>query len=145
MEIWKNSPTLQQLNDQNSGTIHQSLGIRFVKIGDDFLEATLPADERTQNPIGTLHGGASVVLAESLGSVASILVAGRDSVCFGIEINASHVKAVRSGTVLGRVRPVRLGQTLHVWNIEIFENDQPNAQVICQSRLTVMVRKTQKL
>lgn len=139
MSIWKKQVTLDTLNSPEPRTIHHSLGIQFTTIGPDFLEATMPVDERTHQPAGILHGGASVVLAESLGSVASLLASGSERKCVGIEINASHLRAVRKGTVKGRATPIRLGQSLHVWDIRIFENEQPNAAQICQCRLTVMI------
>jgi 1,4-dihydroxy-2-naphthoyl-CoA hydrolase len=142
MRVWKDSLTLEQMNQRSRGTIHDSLGIQFVAIGDDFLEATMPVDQRTWQPTGMLHGGASVVLAESLGSIASVLVVGvSESVVVGVEINASHLRGIREGTVTGRVTPVRLGKSLHVWEIRIRESSDLNSPLICISRLTVMVRK----
>jgi len=144
MKIWKDPVTVEQLNHTQTPNIHSSLGIQFVKIGNDFLEATMPVDERTKNPIGILHGGASVVLAESLGSVASILVAGSETqTCFGIEISASHLQTISSGKVLGRVKPIRLGKTLHVWDIQTFDFDKLT-RMLCQVRLTVMVKDKPK-
>ena len=134
--------TIEELEKWNANTIHESLGIRFLSVGDDFLEASMPVDHRTKQAMGLLHGGASVVLAESLGSIASFLVVGPLKTCVGIEINASHLGGADSGTVIGRVTPIRLGKALHVWNIEIRKGgttaEQP--QMICQSRLTVMIR-----
>ena len=144
--IWKSSVSLDQLNNRNAGTIHETLGIQFTAIGEDYLEATMPVDERTRQPAGLLHGGASVVLAESLGSIASRLVAGMDSsVCVGIEINASHLKAMRMGSVIGRVTPIRIGKSIHVWEIKIRDQQSPERQpedapLVCISRLTVMVK-----
>lgn len=142
--IWKAKPTLIEVNQMNKETIHESLGIEFTQIGDDFLDAKMPVNQNTRNPIGILHGGASVVLAESVGSVASILVAGpQDKICFGVEINASHLQSIRSGFVIGRAKPIRLGQSLHVWDIEVSEadaHDHPTSKMICRSRITVMIR-----
>lgn len=135
--IWKIRPTIEQLNAMSSGTIHESLGIHFREVGDDYLEATMPVDTRTLQPFGCLHGGASVVLAESLGSAASILVSGNRQ-CVGIEINASHLRPAREGLVTGRVTAIRLGKTLHVWEISILAQD---GSLVCVSRLTVMVRE----
>ncbi len=141
MSIWKKRPTLDQLNEMNQGTIHDALGIRFSKIGDDYLEATMPVDQRTQQPYGLLHGGASVVLAESLGSVASVLVIGsEDKIGIGIEVNASHLNAAREGTVTGRVTPLRLGHSLHVWEIQIRDTSNINSDPVCQARLTVLIK-----
>jgi len=143
MTIWKSTPSLEQLNSLNHGTIHSTLGLQFVGIGEDYLEATLPVDERTRQPMGLLHGGASAVLAESLGSVASLLVTNEldhpKVICVGIELNLSHLKSVRDGTIRGRATPVRLGKTLHVWEIVI--RDEKQGQEVCRSRLTVLVRE----
>ncbi len=143
--IWKESPTLDQLNAFCKNTIHDSLGIQFTMIGDDYLEASMPVDPRTKNPPGILHGGASVVLAESLGSVASALVAGIQSkTCVGIEINASHLSSITHGIVIGKATPLRLGQSIHVWNIQIRGiSEGSESKPICSSRLTVMVRDRQ--
>ncbi len=144
MRIWKEDWTLERLNHGMKGTIHDSLGIEFIAIGDDFLEATLPVDERTKQPLGLLHGGASAVLAESLGSRASALVAGEGYICVGIELSASHLKSARQGSVIGRVRPIRLGKTVHVWEIQIRKAAALDSALVCLSRLTVLVRELNK-
>ena len=140
-KIWKNNPTLEELNSLHYATIHESLGIHFITIGDDFLEASMPVDRRTYQAAGLLHGGASVVLAESLGSIATVLVIGLGQKnCVGIEINASHLRGISSGFVIGRATPIRLGRALHVWDIQIrdgaYSEDTP--RLISQCRLTVM-------
>jgi 1,4-dihydroxy-2-naphthoyl-CoA hydrolase len=139
MSIWKHPVDLDAL--QSSATADNmlhALGIRFTAVGDDYLEATMPVDARTRQPAGILHGGASCVLAETLGSVASNLVAGYgEQECLGIEINANHLNAVRSGLVTGRVTPTRLGRSLHVWDIRLTDDA---GRLTCVSRLTVMVR-----
>jgi len=139
MAIWKEPVTLEALNAYG-GTDHMlpTLGIRFTEVGDDYLVATMPVDARTKQPAGILHGGASCVLAESLGSVASSLVAGRDKDALGIEINANHLASVPSGVVTGRVTPTRLGQSLHVWDIRLTDE---RGRLTCVSRLTVMIRE----
>lgn len=124
--------------------IADNLGIRWSKIGDDFIEATMPVDERTKQPFGILHGGASVVLAETLGSFASQLIAGPGSVCVGIEVSASHLKSVSNGSVTGRATPIRLGKSLHVWEIKIHETGKEDAGLICHSKLSVMVKDAPK-
>ena len=160
MTIWKTSPmpTLEWLNQMNQNTIHESLGIKFTSISENSLEAIMPVDHRTHQPAGLLHGGASTVLAESLGSIASLLAAGIEidlatgglkkgsSVkhCVGIEINASHLQGVRSGFVTGRTQPIRIGKTLHVWDIQIREGSDPQGTLVCQSRLTVLVKTQQR-
>ncbi len=141
MKIWKDSISIDNLNATNKGTIHESLGILFVKIGTNFIEATMPVNEKTKNPVGILHGGASVVLAESLGSVASLLVSGsQNKQCVGIEVSASHLRSIQKGSILGRATPIRLGKLIHVWEIQIFDAAQPKELPICQARLTVMVK-----
>lgn len=120
-------------------TLAAHLGIVFTALGDDYLEATMPVDNRTHQPYGLLHGGASAALAETLGSVGSALVVDNSAYyTLGIEINANHIKAARNGLVTGRATPVHLGKTLHVWNIHIHDAAQ---QLICVSRLTVLIKK----
>ena len=140
MKIWKKEISIEDLDTLCAGTIHHALGIRFSRIDDRSLEATMPVDENTKNPAGILHGGASVVLAESLGSVASNLVSGPGYISLGIEVNASHLKSVSSGSVTGRATPIRLGRSLQVWGIEIRDTQDPD-QLVCQCRLTVMIRE----
>lgn len=144
--IWKQQGlSLEQINhfiikNHAPQNILKTLGIIYTNIGDDFLEATMPVDERTRQPYGILHGGASVVLAETLGSFASVLVAGPDHIAVGIEVSASHLKSVSHGSVTGRVHPIRLGKSLHVWEIKIHETGKEEEGLICHSKLTVMVR-----
>lgn len=142
MTLWKTVPTVEQLNHFSQGCIHDALGIQFTAVGEDFLEGSMPVDHRTQNPLKILHGGASVVLAESLGSVAAILVAGSDTKrAVGIEINASHLRSARPGTlVYGRATPIRIGKSLQVWEIRIRDQKNTDAPVICVCRLTVMIQ-----
>jgi|SRR5665213_1971822 len=138
MGIWKRFLTPSEINDFNKGTMQETLGLAFIEVGEDYLVAELPVDSRTKQPYGILHGGASVVLAESLGSMASnMLYETADQECLGIEISANHIKAVRDGKVIGRVSPIHLGKTLHVWEIRI---STPEGALICVSRLTVLVR-----
>ncbi len=137
--IWKKPVDLETLNRLCVPTIHSALGIQFSAFGEDFLSAEMPVDERTKQPFGVLHGGASVVLAESLGSMASYLaLEGEDRAAFGIEINANHVKTARNGRVTGTARPIHLGQSVHVWQIEVRDSQ---GDVVCTSRLTVLVRE----
>jgi 1,4-dihydroxy-2-naphthoyl-CoA hydrolase len=135
--IWHTPFTLEALQAVCSETLVDHLGIAFTDFGDDWLKARMPVDRRTRQPAGILHGGASVVLAESLGSVASAL-------CFdisryravGLEINASHLRSASEGFVEGICRPVRLGKTVHVWQIDIFDEQQRQT---CTCRLTMAV------
>lgn len=136
--IWKNEATLEGLNEMSGHCMLGHLGIECIEIGLDYLIASMPVDHRTHQPLGILHGGASVALAESMGSYASVMMIDDISkeMPVGININASHLNSVKSGFVFGKVTPVKLGRRLHVWNIDIYdEADRP----ICQSRLTVMI------
>lgn len=138
--IWKHEFTLEMLNFSAKDTLVGHLGIKYTKKGDDFLEATMPVDARTIQPMGLLHGGASAALAETLGSVASAfcLENQRLYTIVGIELQASHLRAVKSGLVTGIVRPVKIGQQLHTWNIKIFDEQK---RICCDSKLTTMVLK----
>ena len=113
----------------------QALGIEFTELGDGYLRATMPVDARTHQPYGLLHGGASVALAETLGSSAGMMMAG-DNAVVGLEINANHLRAVRSGLVTGTARPLHIGRSTQVWETRI-EDDK--GQLVCISRLTVAV------
>jgi 1,4-dihydroxy-2-naphthoyl-CoA hydrolase len=140
MRIWFNKLlTLQDIPDWGKNTMSEHLGIKFTELGDDFFKATMPVDNRTIQPYGLLHGGASVALAETLGSIASALVINTDEYsCVGIEINANHVRGVSDGLVTGVASPIHLGSTTHVWDIKIY--DEKN-KLVCISRLTVAILK----
>ena len=135
MPIFK--ATVDQLNKLNPKTLGGNLGIEFTEVGENYLKAKMPVDHRTVQPYGILHGGASLALAETLGSVASQISAGFDRPCVGVEINANHLKSVRHGFVYGTAKPIRIGRRIHVWNIEIHDDSQ---NLVCISRLTVMVK-----
>jgi 1,4-dihydroxy-2-naphthoyl-CoA hydrolase len=138
MSIWRSLMTLEQLN-AHSGTLNSTLGIHFTEIGDDFVRATMPVDARTVQPYGLLHGGASVALAETLGSMgATMCVDVNEYQVVGQEINANHVRAARSGVVTGTARPLHLGGRTHVWGIEIVNDAK---KLVCVSRITVAVIK----
>lgn len=125
------------LQEISKNTMVEHLGIEFLELGDNFISAKMPVDHRTHQPMGLLHGGASLVLAETLGSVAStILVDMSKFHCVGLEINANHVKSVRTGFVFGTASPIHLGKKTHVWDIRITNE---NGDLICISRLTVAV------
>ena len=136
--IWKNSPSLEGLNMMSQGTINENLGIEFVEIGDDYLVAKMPVDKRTIQPMGLLHGGASVVLAETLGSLASVLLIDDISkqAAVGLEINANHLRPATSGYVYGTVKPIKIGRRTHVWQITIRNEEKKE---VCISRLTTMI------
>jgi len=128
--------SIESLNAMSAGTSMETLGIVFTQIGDDFLRATMPVDARTRQPYGLLHGGASVLLAETLGSSAGMLCVGDDEGCVGIEINANHVRGVREGLVTGTARPLHVGRQTQVWEIRI---EDERARLVCISRLTLAV------
>ena len=132
---WPPGVTAQALNARSAGTLMERLGIVFTEVGDDFLRATMPVDARTHQPYGLLHGGASVALAETLGSTAGALMAGGNAVV-GLEINANHLRAVRSGTVTGTTRPVHIGRSTQVWEIHI---EDAQSAAVCISRITLAV------
>lgn len=135
--LWAKKPTIKDIQKACENTMCDHLGMIFTEIGDDYLVATMPVDYRTKQPAGLLHGGASVALAESLGSIASLLCLKSDQkMPVGIEINANHLKSATFGLVTGKVTAIRRGQNLHVWNIEI-RNEK--SDLICTSRLTVMI------
>lgn len=137
MSIWFRKPTLEQANQSNDTTILGILGIRCTEVGDDYIMGTMPVDARTHQPFGILHGGASVVLAESLGSLASnYCVDNEKFYCVGLDINANHLRSVRSGSVTGTARPVHLGKSTQVWEIKIVDDA---GKPVCISRLTMAV------
>jgi 1,4-dihydroxy-2-naphthoyl-CoA hydrolase len=137
MAIWKQDTDLEHINAWRTGTLLESLGIRVTAVGEDWLRGTMPVDPRTHQPYGLLHGGASVALAETLGSIAAMLTldASRER-AVGLDINANHVRGVREGTVTGTARPLHLGRSTQVWEIRI-ENEA--GQLVCMSRLTMAV------
>ncbi|MGB0133032.1 hotdog fold thioesterase [Dokdonella sp.] len=144
MTIWKQSIDLDRINAWNSNTLVEYLGMRVTEVGEDFVRGTMPVDSRTIQPFGLLHGGASVALAESLGSLGANLVleAGKE-MAVGLDINANHVRAATSGLVVGTARPLHLGRSTQVWEIRIEDEEQ---NLICMSRLTMAVvpRRTPK-
>jgi len=136
--IWKKTLTLDDLNAFSSKTMVELLGIVFIEISDNHLVATMPVDERTQQPFGLLHGGASAALLETLGSVAATAASEEDEYCVGVELNINHVRAKRNGTVTGTASPVHLGRTIQVWSIDIRDE---SGDMISTGRLTLAVRK----
>ena len=135
--IWFKNYTPEELNNRPKNHIGALLGISFTQIGDNFLEATMPVDDRTHQPVGILHGGASVVLAETLGSVASNLVLNPDEkMGVGLEVNANHLRPVKSGFVRGVCTPIHIGAKTHIWDIKIYDE---RGKMSCISRLTVAV------
>ena len=128
---------LKRINDGIQNTMTSTIGIEITDIGDDFICGKMPVNERTTQPFGLLHGGASVALAETLGSiVGGIKVYKNNETVVGIEINANHLKSARDGWVYGKAIPIRIGKKIQVWNIEITNEDD---DLICVSRLTLAV------
>lgn len=135
--MWRIKPSLDEINAMSRNTMVEHLGIVVTAIGDDYIEARMPVDRRTHQPMGLLHGGASVVLAETLGSFAGYLcVNPAEKACVGLEINANHIRSVREGFVVGRATPRHIGKTTQVWDITITTED---AKLVCVSRLTIQV------
>ncbi len=136
MTIWKSKLALSEIEALTNNTLVQHLGIKFIEVGDDFVRASMPVDPRTHQPMGILHGGASVVLAETVGSVAAQMAASSGRKCVGLDINANHLAAIKTGMVYGEARPVHIGRSTQVWNIRIADE---NDKLICVSRLTMAV------
>ncbi|MEN5209265.1 hotdog fold thioesterase [Stenotrophomonas terrae] len=136
-QVFRAPVDLQLVNAMSRNTLIDHLGIVFTAAGDDWLQATMPVDERTKQPYGLLHGGASVVLAETLGSSAgNLCVDPTQQVCVGLEINANHLRAARSGVVTGTARALHVGRTTQVWEIRI---EDEAGKPVCISRLTLAV------
>lgn len=135
--IWFRKFTIDELNNRPANHIGALLGIKFKEIGEDYLVATMPVDERTHQPAGILHGGASVVLAETLGSVASFLCIDPEKyMAVGLEVNANHLAPVKNGEVKGICKPLHLGAKTHVWEIKMYTD---KGKMNCVSRLTVAI------
>ncbi len=140
MSIWyKKDLSLHDFSGLGKNTMGEYIGIRFSEVGDNYLKATMPVDHRTTQPYGILHGGASVTLAETLGSVGSAFVIDPDQyICVGQEINANHIRSAKNGLVTGIATPVHLGSSSHVWEIKIYDEAE---KLVCISRLTVAILK----
>lgn len=137
MSIWFHQPDIEALNRLHRDTAVERLGIVITEVGDDFLRGTMPVDARTVQPMGLLHGGASVLLAETLGSVAAMACVDPGiSYCVGLDINANHVRSAKSGVITGTARPFHVGRTSHVWDIHMTDDAE---HLICVARLTILV------
>jgi 1,4-dihydroxy-2-naphthoyl-CoA hydrolase len=138
MAIWFNKElVLQDLADLGKGTLSEHLGIEFTELGTDYIKARMPVDPRTRQPYGLLHGGASLALAETLGSIGAAMVLDTDLfICVGLEINANHIRGVRDGFVTGTARPFHMGGRTQVWEIKI---EDEACKLVCVSRITVAV------
>jgi len=137
MSIFKSPVTIESLNKMSANTMLENLGIVFTEIGDGTITAKMPVDHRTHQPFGILHGGASVALAETLGSVAAAYCLDPSSqMCVGLDINANHIKSIREGYVIGKVKPVHIGKKTHVWEIRITSEKD---ELVCISRITMAI------
>jgi 1,4-dihydroxy-2-naphthoyl-CoA hydrolase len=137
MTIWRTQTSVEQIREFSRETLADTIGIRVTEIGPDFLRATMPVNPRVHQPMGVLHGGASVALAETVGSVAATLCIDREKyVCLGQEINANHLRPISSGIVTATARPFHIGRRSHVWSIEIRDEEE---RLVCVSRLTMAV------
>lgn len=137
MPIWKTPFTLAMLEERGKNTMSDFLGIIFTDVGDDFLSAKMPVNERTKQPVGIMHGGASCVLAETIGSTAAnCCVDLSKQYCVGLDINTNHIRSIREGFVFGTAKPFHIGKTTQVWSIEIINE---NKQLISVTRLTMAV------
>jgi 1,4-dihydroxy-2-naphthoyl-CoA hydrolase len=136
--IWFNRElSIEKMKPLEANTMAEYLGIEWTELGEDFIKAKMPVDHRTRQPYGLLHGGASCVLSETIGSMASAMVIDHSKfVCVGLEINANHVRSARDGFVTGIATPLHLGRNTHVWDVKIFDEA---SQLVCVSRLTVAV------
>lgn len=144
MGIWfKKDLSLADIANLGKGTMGEHIGIEWAQLGEDFLSARMPVDHRTRQPYGLLHGGASVALAETLGSVAAALVVDNTKFyCVGLDINANHVRSAREGFVTGMAKPLHIGASTQVWEIKIHDERE---KLVCVSRLTVAVLKLNKI
>ena len=137
MSIWFKPYTLEEARATGPACMPDHLGIEFIEVGPDFFKGHMPVNERTRQPLGILHGGASVALAETLGSMAASMVIDRSKyMCVGQEINANHVRPKSDGHVIGTARPLHIGKRSHVWEIRITDEQD---RLVCISRLTVAV------
>ncbi len=138
MKIWFNKNlSVEDIKPLGKKTMGEYIGIEWIEVGEDFIKAKMPVDHRTKQPYGLLHGGASCVLSETIGSVASAMVVDHSKfVCVGMEINANHVRSAREGFVTGIATPLHLGTNTHVWDVRIY--DELN-KLVCISRLTVAI------
>ena len=134
--LWKKEFTLDLLNQRGKGCGVEHMDVRITKATDNAIYATMPVDARTKQPLGILHGGSSVFLAESVGSLAANLAADNDHYCVGQEINANHIRPITSGHVYGKASPIHIGKSSHVWQIKITNEEN---KLICISRLTLAI------
>ena len=139
--IWKQALTVEALNRLHVGTTGEHLGIEFIEVGDDFIAARVPVDARTRQPMGILHGGVSVLLAETLGSCGAAFSTSPDRRVVGLEVNANHLRSVDSGWVTGTARPIHRGRSTQVWHIEMKDD---LGRPTCIARLTMAVLASER-
>jgi len=137
MSLWKKQATPEQLNQFAQNTLVDHLQIEITEIAEKSITATMPVEDFTRQPMGFLHGGASAVLAETLGSIAAHLAAEEGTISFGVELNANHLRSVKDGVVTAVAEPLRIGSSLQVWDIKISDERK---ELVCVSRLTVAVK-----
>jgi 1,4-dihydroxy-2-naphthoyl-CoA hydrolase len=137
--IWHGDVSVAMANERAVGSMSEHLGIEFIDMGDDFLTARMPVDQRTKQPIGIMHGGASCVLAETVGSTAANYCVDREHhYCVGLDINTNHIRSMREGWVVAVAKPFHLGRTTQVWSIDIKDEQ---GKLVSVNRLTMMVKK----
>lgn len=141
MSIWQKPAVLEEINARSANTAVAHLGIEITEVGDDFLVGRVPVDHRTKQPFGLLHGGVSVVLAETLGSIAAFHASPEGHLAVGLDINANHLRSARSGWATGTAKAVHIGRTTHVWQIDIVDDA---GKQICASRITMAILPPQK-
>ena len=140
--IWFKQYTIAEINSWSDGNMLKHLDIKFEEIGKDYLVASMPVDERTVQPLGLLHGGASMVLVETIASVGATLVIDTDNFfCVGLEINGNHIKSVKDGRVSGYGKPIHIGKTTQIWQVKIFDQKKELTNI---SRMTLCVLKKSK-
>ena len=143
MAIWFKEPTKEEAGKMQKGTLMETLDIQIIELGEDYIVGSMPVDHRTVQPYGILHGGASVALAETLGSVAAHLVV--DSSKFftvGMEVNANHIRPAKKGRVIGTAKPIHIGRSSQIWGIEI-KNEE--GKMVCVSRITMAVLARERI
>lgn len=139
MTIWQKSVDVAMVNERGKHSMSDHLGIEFTEVGADFMKARMPVDERTRQPLGIMHGGASCVLAETVGSTAAQFCVNYEThYCVGLDINTNHIRSMREGFVIATARPYHLGKTTQVWSIEIHNE---SGQLVSVNRLTMAVLK----
>ncbi len=136
MSIWKNQISLEGIKQFSKNTMVEYLDMQVFEIGDDYLKASMPVCPKTHRPMGILHGGASIALAETLGSIAAHMAAPLGKHCVGLEVNANHIRSVRSGLVYAKAKPIHIGRSTQVWDVRISDDQDRTVSV---SRITVAV------